>query len=127
MGSLGVLFDSTILIDYLNGSQAAFNEFRRYRERFISQMVWMEVMVKADAATEIATRAFLNRCTVLPVSDEIAERAVMLRRQRLSCPTPSSMPRRKCTACCSSRATRATSTTTWTAFASPTWFSFANI
>lgn len=86
MGTLSALFDSTILIDYLNGSQKAQAELHRYQKRFISVIAWVEVMVKVDPQAEVDTRSFLNRFTVLPLSTQIAERSVILRRDRLKLP-----------------------------------------
>lgn len=75
------LFDSCILIDYLQGVQEAREELRRYNESAISIVSWMEVMVGADASVEAATRAFLAAFETIGIDPEIAERAVILRRR----------------------------------------------
>jgi len=76
------LFDTNILIDYLNGIEAARNELRLYDRPSISSITWMEVMVGASGETEeIKLRAFLSSFTVLPVDIEVSEKAVELRRQ----------------------------------------------
>lgn len=75
------LFDTNILIDFLNAVPQAREEFGRYPEKAISIVTWMEVLVGADPSIASPTRAFLSRFTVVSLGDEIAERAVALRRQ----------------------------------------------
>jgi predicted nucleic acid-binding protein len=74
------LFDTNILVDYLNAVPEARIELQRYREKAISIITWMEVMVGADGDLETATRSFLNGFTIVAVDEGIAERAVTLRR-----------------------------------------------
>lgn len=74
------LFDTNILVDYLNAVPEARTELRRYRERAVSIITWMEVMVGAVPDLEAATRNFLNGFDVIAVDDRVAERAVGLRR-----------------------------------------------
>ena len=74
------LFDTNILVDYLNAVPEARTEFQRYTEKAISIITWMEVMVGADGDLETPTRNFLNSFDVVPVGERIAERAVGLRR-----------------------------------------------
>jgi len=74
------LFDTNILVDYLNAVPQARTELQRYTEKAISIITWMEVMVGADHQLEAATRSFLNSFDVLAVDELIAERAVSLRR-----------------------------------------------
>lgn len=76
------LFDTNILIDYLNGIAAARKELDLYESRSISIVTWMEVMSAGDPELGDTTRAFLNRFTVIPIGEPIAERAVKLRRER---------------------------------------------
>ncbi len=75
------LFDTNILIDHLNAIPEARAEIGRYRDKAISIVTWMEVMVGADAALEPATNRFLQGFDVLALDRRIAERAVQLRRQ----------------------------------------------
>ena len=75
------LFDTNILIDYLNGVDAARREINRYEQCLISPITWMEVMVGADPGTDISVRAFLARFSQVPVTSEVAEQAVELRRR----------------------------------------------
>ena len=76
------LFDTNILIDYLNGIVAARKELDLYESYAVSVVTWMEVMSGGDADLADITRAFLNGFTVIPVEGPIAERAVKLRRER---------------------------------------------
>ena len=43
------LFDTNILVDYLNAVPEARTELQRYTEKAVSIITWMEVMVGADA------------------------------------------------------------------------------
>ena len=76
------LFDTNILIDYLNGITAARRELDLYESHAISIITWMEVMIGGDPELADTTRGFLNRFISIPISGEIAERAVNLRRER---------------------------------------------
>lgn len=74
------LFDTNILVDYLNAVPEARTELQRYTEKAVSVITWMEVMVGASNELEAATRRFLNGFDVVAVDQQIAERAVGLRR-----------------------------------------------
>ena len=74
------LFDTNILIDYLNAVPEARTELQRYTEKAVSIITWTEVMVGADQDLEDATRSFLSGFNVVAVDEQIAERAVGLRR-----------------------------------------------
>src|SRR5258708_3131139 len=74
------LFDTNILIDYLNAVPEARAEIQRYGAKAVSIITWMEVMVGANRDLEAATRSFLRGFDVVAVDEQIAERAVSLRR-----------------------------------------------
>lgn len=74
------LFDTNILIDYLNAVGEARDELARYEGKAISIISWMEVLVGADPAVSDATRAFLGGFELVAVNGDIAEQAVILRR-----------------------------------------------
>lgn len=74
------LFDTNVLVDYLNAVPQARAELRRYPDKAISIFTWMEVMVGADDSLEAATRGFLGEFDVLGLDERVAERAVDLRR-----------------------------------------------
>ena len=82
MGRENVLFDTNILIDYLSGVPQARLEMEQYSRRAISIVTWMEVMAGTTQEDEKQIRAFLLAFSILPVTPEVAERAVDLRRQR---------------------------------------------
>jgi predicted nucleic acid-binding protein len=73
------LFDTNILIDYLNGIPQARDELARFTDKAISTITWMEVMVGATPANAAATRAFLSSFQSLPIDGSVAERAVVIR------------------------------------------------
>jgi predicted nucleic acid-binding protein len=76
------VFDTNILVDYLNGISAANHEIERYEEIAISIVTWMEVLAGADDAEEEAvTREFLSRFKIQPLEKAVAERAIKIRRQ----------------------------------------------
>ena len=75
------LFDTNILIDFLNGIPQARDEIARYEGKAISIITWMEVLVGADRQVEARTRDYLNSFDVIPLDDKVADRAVDLRRE----------------------------------------------
>ena len=76
------LFDTNVLIDYLNGIEAADQELSRYAGKAISIISWMEVMAGAVPDEEAAVRAWLLSFEVLALNEAIAERAVAIRKAR---------------------------------------------
>lgn len=76
------LFDTNILIDYLNAVPEVREELDRYKERAISIITWMEVMVGAEVRLEAPTRSFLDDFETIGLDARIAEKAVALRRER---------------------------------------------
>jgi predicted nucleic acid-binding protein len=76
------LFDTNILIDFLNAVPQARDELARFEDKSISIISWMEVLVGADAEVEDRTRSFLDTFNVVPLEPEVAERAVALRREQ---------------------------------------------
>jgi predicted nucleic acid-binding protein len=74
------LFDTNILIDYLNGVPQARDELNRYDGKAISIVTWMEVMAGAAPQVEAATRAFLDGFEIVALDSPVAERAVEFRK-----------------------------------------------
>lgn len=77
------LFDTHILIDYLNGIEAAKTELDRYTDRddkAISVVTWMEVLVGTTPETDNATRGFLAGFQSLPIDAQVASRSVEIRK-----------------------------------------------
>ncbi len=81
------LFDTNILIDYLNGVEAARQEIALYEDHAISLISWMEVMAGVPPVHATATEAFLARFHRVEVDQAVAVAAVELRREhRLKLP-----------------------------------------
>jgi len=81
---VNVLFDTNILIDYLNGFTPARREMALYHSsrRHISVITWMEVLVGAQATEAVALQDWLAGFRLISLDESIAERAVHLRRNR---------------------------------------------
>lgn len=77
------LFDTNILIDYLNGIQLAKIEIERTRERYISIVTLMEVLAGArNADEEDVIEMFLRDFTLVELTRQVARDAVEIRRTR---------------------------------------------
>ena len=74
------LFDTNILIDYLNGVPAARDELNRYADKAISIVTWMEILAGTTPKVEAGTRAFLDGFDIIALDNRIAERAVSFRK-----------------------------------------------
>jgi predicted nucleic acid-binding protein len=74
------LYDTNILIDYLNGIKAARTEISGASDPAISTITWIEVMAGVPPAVGDAVRRFLATFRQLAVTPEVAERAVAIRR-----------------------------------------------
>jgi predicted nucleic acid-binding protein len=77
-----VLFDTNILIDYLNGVPDAAQEIGRYRDKAISLISWMEVMAGAAVRDEQIIKTFLSQFELLPIDGTVSTEAVAVRRMR---------------------------------------------
>jgi predicted nucleic acid-binding protein len=79
---MNAVFDTNILIDYLNGSQKARRELDSFETVHISLVSWMEVIIGAEEGDEESEiREFLRRFEVYPVDAGVAERAIDIRRR----------------------------------------------
>ena len=77
------IFDSDILIDYLDGIEKAREELHKYSERCISIISWIEIMVGTGTQEEERKcRAFLASFRVILVDEAIADKAYTLRKRR---------------------------------------------
>jgi len=78
---VNAVFDTNILIDYLGGVDAARDEMRRYRQRLISVVTWMEVLIgaRSDDETDVI-EMFLRDFRVVEVTRAVARDAIDLRR-----------------------------------------------
>jgi len=89
MGQLmKAVFDTNILIDYLNGITAAAEELALYDEKLISIITYIEVMVGVKSPKEeTVIRGFFDLFTVCELSTAIADESISLRqRHRLKIP-----------------------------------------
>lgn len=77
---VAAVFDSNIVIDHLKGLPLVTAELARYDDKSISIVTWIEVMSGARLEDEDATRAVLSVFSVVPLDDDVAARAVHLRR-----------------------------------------------
>ena len=76
------VFDTNILVDYLNGEKAAAEELALYEERHISVITHIEVLVGATGDDEdLVIRKFLAGFKIQELSTSIAEGSIRLRRQ----------------------------------------------
>jgi predicted nucleic acid-binding protein len=75
------LFDTNILIDYLNGVEASKVELGRYRERLISIVTWMEVLAGGREDDELdVIEMFLRDFRIVEITRPVAREAVEIRR-----------------------------------------------
>ncbi len=75
------VFDTNILIDYLNGLTQAKRELENHTTCVISVITWMEVLVGAKNQDEEAViKSFLNGFEVIDISSSIREKAVTIRK-----------------------------------------------
>lgn len=78
---MNALFDTNILIDYLNGIDAAKKEIERHRHRLVSIVTWMEVLAGARSDDERdVIEMFLRDFEVVPLDRHIASEAVDIRK-----------------------------------------------
>lgn len=75
------VFDTNILVDYLNGIEEAKTELSRYKTRLVSVITQIEILVGVeDADEESAVRAFLSTFQIKDLTEGISEEAVRIRR-----------------------------------------------
>jgi predicted nucleic acid-binding protein len=75
------LFDTNILVDYLNGVEASHRELARHPDRLVSTITWMEVLAGArDAAEEEVIEMFLRDFRLVEITRQVARDAVEIRR-----------------------------------------------
>lgn len=75
------LFDTNIVIDYLNGVPQAKTELERYDQKSISIITSMEVLVGAPEDAVEDTRSFLATFSIIALDDAVAAKAVEFRRK----------------------------------------------
>ena len=76
------LLDTNILIDFLNGIEAARLEIKRYETPLISPVTWMEVMVGDDKNSNIPIEQWLSQTfTIINIDRPISIKAVEIRKK----------------------------------------------
>jgi predicted nucleic acid-binding protein len=82
------VFDTNILIDYLNGLEEAKRELDQFKTKQISILTFIEVLVGSKSPEEEKTlRGFLSSFDVLELTAEIAKETVAIRKElRLKVP-----------------------------------------
>lgn len=81
MEIMKALFDTNILIDYLNGRNEAQKILKEYPNPQISIITKIEILVGAKEEEEIILREFLRNFSVVPLNEEIAEISVTIRQE----------------------------------------------
>ena len=77
------VFDTNVLIDYLNGVPKARATLLEYEQPAISRVTWMEVLAGAiETPRENAVRAFLAGFQLVEIDGPVSEEAIRLRAQR---------------------------------------------
>ena len=82
------VFDTNIIIDYLNGEEKARQEIQIYRHKYISVITYIETLVGVpDQENVVIVRNFLESFHVINIESEIANLAIVARKQyRLKIP-----------------------------------------
>lgn len=76
------VFDTNILVDYLNGIEEAKTELSRYKTRLVSVITQIEILVGVeDEEEERAVRSFLSTFQMKELTEGISEEAVKVRRE----------------------------------------------
>lgn len=76
------LFDTNIVLDYLKGIEAAEQEFSLYENIAISVVTRIEVLVGVTENIEREIRGLLDDLTTVQLDNNVAERAIVLRKAR---------------------------------------------
>ena len=75
---MSVVFDTSLLVDYLRGIPQAHAAFETYPHRSITVITWVEVMAAAPEELASRTRDFLRGFERLAINEAIADRALSL-------------------------------------------------
>ncbi len=76
------IFDTNIIIDYLNGTKAAQHEINLYKFKAISIITYIEVLVGVkDAKIKEKIKTFLESFEIIAIDQNIANQAIPLRQQ----------------------------------------------
>lgn len=76
------VFDTNILIDFLNGSIKAANEIKLHKQRMISIISYIELLSGAyESLEEQIIREFLHEFRIINMNPTIADQAVTIRKE----------------------------------------------
>jgi predicted nucleic acid-binding protein len=75
---VSALFDTSLLLDYLNGVPQAEAACGKYAHRAITIVTWAEIMTAAPLKLRGQTREFLRSFERLAINEAIADRAIEL-------------------------------------------------
>lgn len=81
-GTLSVLVDTSVLMDYLAGDKRAQRALLAYAHRSICVVTWLELMAICPPDATEATRSFLRTYERLSISEAIADEALRLMQER---------------------------------------------
>ena len=75
---MSALFDTSLLLDYLNGVREAAEVCESHKHRAITVLTWAEILAAAPAGVSAETREFLRGFERLATNEAIADRALEL-------------------------------------------------
>ena len=76
------LFDTNIIIDFLNGVLTAKTEIELYAHKYISIITYIEVLVGvSNSQNEEAIKEFLQSFEIVNIDLEVANYAILVRKQ----------------------------------------------
>jgi hypothetical protein len=77
-----IVFDTNILIDFLNGIEQAKTELSTFSDKYISRITWLEVLAEArDASEETMLKSFLRGFKLQEVDHQVCEIALKIRKE----------------------------------------------
>jgi len=79
---VAALFDTNILIDYLNGLKQAEEELSKYTNKAISIITWMEIIARTGSKELDVVKEWLFEFNIKMIDSKIAERAATIRREK---------------------------------------------
>jgi len=82
MELMKILFDTNILIDYLNGIEKAQTELNRFSDKHISRITWLEVLAGARDESEASVLySFLRTFKLQEIDHQVCELTLEIRRE----------------------------------------------
>src|SRR5271155_581428 len=85
MGSsrrMKAIFDTNILVDYINGFEEALQELTRYEKVVVSRIVWIEFLTGAKTAdVEARRRSLLDDFELLEVDEAVSQETILIRQR----------------------------------------------